>query len=396
MSKPKQVGLILVLLAVVASVLWWTLLRPNEPDTVTRIAGNIELTEVNIAFKTPGRLAELHVKEGDTVKTGQLIGRLDTQQLESQRRMAAAALDAAQSRIQQLRTALAFQQESLAGLTAQREAELRSASAHLAELREGSRPQEKQQARAALRHAESEFTRAEADWNRAQALYAAEDISTAERDRARAFFQAAQSGLDQARERLALVEEGPRAQTILSASAQVDRAQAALRTTQAGRLEMDRLRQELGTRQAEAEQASASLQVIDTQIADASVTSPIDGVVLVQSAEQGEVLAAGVTIATIGDIASPWLRGYLSQQHQGRVQLGTPVSVFVDSYPGRRFEGRLSYLAAEAEFTPKQIQTAEERSKLVYRVKVDIPNPDGALKSNMPAEAELALLPLNR
>lgn len=396
MSTSRRIGLLLAVLLGIAAVLWWTLWRPRAEDTVARIAGNIELTEVNLAFKTPGHLAVLQVKEGDTVKAGQVLARLDTEQLESQRQMAEAVIAAAESRMHQLRTAIAYQEENLQGITAQRQAELQAATAQLEELQAGSREQEKQQARAAVRHAEAEFTRAEADWKRAQTLFQAEDISASEHDRARAFFVAAQSARDQARERLALVEEGPRVQTVRAASAQVERATAALRTAQAGRLELARLRQELQTRQAELDQARANLRVIETQIADASVASPIDGVVLVKSAEQGEVLAAGVTIATIGDLSAPWLRGYVSQQDQGRVQLGAPVKVFVDSYPGRAFEGRLSYLAAEAEFTPKQIQTAEERAKLVYRVKVEIANPDGALKANMPAEADIPLLPLQQ
>ncbi|MCW5962913.1 MAG: efflux RND transporter periplasmic adaptor subunit [Bryobacterales bacterium] len=395
MSKPKRILAPVLVLAVVAAAVWWVALRPREDGLVARISGNIELTEVNIAFKTPGRLAELQVKEGDTVKAGQVLARLDTEQLESQRRMAQAMLAAAESRMQQLRTAIAYQEESLSGITAQRQAELRGATAQLDELREGSREQEKQQARAALRHAESDYARAEADWHRAETLFRAEDISAAEHDRVRAIFLAAQSALDQARERLALVEEGPRTQTIQAASAQVERATAALRTAKAGKLELDRLRQEVNSRQAEINQASASLAVIETQIADATVSSPIDGVVLVKSAEAGEVLAAGVTIATIGDIGSPWLRGYISQEQQGRVQLGAQVKVHVDSYPGRSFDGRLSFVAAEAEFTPKQIQTSDERAKLVYRVKVDLANPQGALKSNMPAEAEIPLLGLN-
>lgn len=388
---PVAIGVTLVL-----TVAWWLAVRPSAPENTAVVSGNIELTEVSIGFKTPGRIAELLVEEGDSVTAGQVIARLDTDQIESQRLMAEAVLSAANSRILQLRTAIAFQEETLAGTTAQREAELQGANAQLDELREGSREQDKQQARAAMRHAGSEYERALADWKRAETLFQAEDISVAEHDRARAAHLAAQAALDTARERLALVEEGPRAQTITVAGAQVDRAQAALRTARAGKLELDRLRQELDTRLAEIEQARASLAVIETQIAEASATSPIDGVVLTKSAEAGEVLAAGVGIATIGDLQSPWLRGYISQQQQGRLQIGSSVKVRVDSYPGRTFDGRLSFLASEAEFTPKQIQTAEERTKLVYRVKVLLANPDGALKLNMPAEAEIPLLPLDR
>lgn len=393
MSLRKKIPLILIVAILIAVAVWWMAFRRQPDQSVASISGNIELTEVNIAFKTPGRLIALDVEEGDAVRAGQVIGRLDTQQLESQRTMAAAQVRAAQSRVDQLRTAIAYQEQNLAGLTAQREAELRATEAQLDELQEGSREQEKRQARAVLRQADSQFEQAEADWKRAERLFANEDISVAEHDRAKALHLAAKARRDEARERLNLVEDGPRSQTIAAAGANVERARAALRTTRAGVLELERLRKELQTRAAEVEQAQANLAVIETQIQDAIAVSPIDGVVLSKTAEAGEILAAGVTVVTIGDLQSPWLRGYVSQREQGQVRLGSEVQVRVDSYPDRIFSGRLSYLSAEAEFTPKQIQTAEERAKLVYRVKIDLPNPEGILKANMPADATIPLLP---
>lgn len=388
----KLIPVLLIALTAVVVAAWWFGFRKDGAEDTIKISGNIELTEVNIGFKTPGKLMELSVKEGDLVKAGQVIGRLDTAQLESQKRMAEAALAAAESRLLQQGSAIEFQQQSLAGTTMQRRAELASAESQLSELLAGSRTQEKEQARAFAAQAEAEATRAEADWKRAQTLFATEDISAADRDRAKAAFEATQASARQARERLALVEEGPRSETIETAKAQVARAKAALHATEAGRFDSTRLQQERQSRLADIEQARASLAVIETQLSDAIAKSPVDGVVLVKSAEEGEVLAAGTTIATIADLAHPWLRGYVGQQYQGRVQLGSPVAVVTDSFPDRRFDGRLSFLASEAEFTPKQIQTEEERVKLVYRVKIDLKNPDGALKANMPADAFIPLL----
>ena len=121
------------------------------------------------------------------------------------------------------------------------------------------------------------------------------------------------------------------------------------------------------------------------------MVSPIDGIALVKSAEVGEVVAAGTTLATIGDLDHPWLRAYLNEQDLGRVKLGAKVKVTTDSYPGKTYWGRVSFISSEAEFTPKQIQTPEERVKLVYRIKVEVDNPNHELKSNMPADAEILL-----
>lgn len=388
----KLIPIALAVLLAVSVAAWWFGFHRRQPPGAIKISGNIELTEVNIGFRTPGQLVELTVKEGDLVKAGQVIGRLDTAQLESQKRVSEAVLASAESRLKQLGSSIDLQEQSLEAMTTQRRAELAAVEAQLRELLAGSRTQEKEQARAFAAQAEAEAVRAAADWKRAQTLFASEDITAADRDRAKAAHEATEAAVRQARERLALVEEGPRVETIEAMRAQVSRAKAALHATEAGRYDSDRLRQERTSRMAEIEQAKASLAVVETQLKDAIARSPVDGVVLVKSAEAGEVLAAGTTIATIADLAHPWLRGYVGQQNQGRVQIGAPVEVVTDSFPNRRFQGRLSFIASEAEFTPKQIQTEEERVKLVYRVKIDLENPEGVLKANMPADAFLPLL----
>jgi len=105
----------------------------------------------------------------------------------------------------------------------------------------------------------------------------------------------------------------------------------------------------------------------------------------------GEVLAAGATVVTVGDIEHPWLRAYINETDLGKVKLGSKVRITTDSYPGKVYDGRVSFISSEAEFTPKQIQTEEERVKLVYRIKIDVDNPRQELKSNMPADAEIVL-----
>jgi HlyD family secretion protein len=144
-------------------------------------------------------------------------------------------------------------------------------------------------------------------------------------------------------------------------------------------------------RRAEIARSQASIALIDSQLSDTVAASPVDGVVLVKSADPGEVLAAGTTVVTVGDIEHPWLRGYVNETDLGRVKLGSRARVTTDSYRGKTYDGHVSFIASEAEFTPKQIQTQQERVKLVYRIKIDIDNPKRELKSNMPADAEIVL-----
>jgi HlyD family secretion protein len=137
----------------------------------------------------------------------------------------------------------------------------------------------------------------------------------------------------------------------------------------------------------------AQIGVVDSQLEDTVALAPADGIVLTKSAEVGEVLAPGTTVVTIGDLKHPWLRGYISERDLGRVKIGSRARLRTDSYPGKEYPGKVTFIASEAEFTPKQIQTAEERVKLVYRVRIDVENPNQELKLNMPADAVIELEP---
>jgi len=360
-------------------------------DGGIRISGNIELTQVNIAFQIAGRLIELPINEGDRISQGQLLARLDTDQLQQQRNRDSAALAAAESSLSQLAIAIDQRRATLAAELDLRKAELSQTEIKLQELLTGSRRQQIEEAKAAAAQARAQQMQAEQDWERAQILFKNDDISVAQRDQFKARLDAGAAALRQAEERLALVTEGPRKEEIEMARARVAQARAALKLTEAAQLDVKRLQQELHTRRADVERARAQVAFIDSQIREATVTSPVNGIVLVKSAETGEVIAPGTTIATIGDLDNPWLRGYINETDLGRVKLGTPVKVTTDSYPDKVYPGRITFISSEAEFTPKQIQTQEERVKLVYRVKIQVENPGQELKLNMPADAELLL-----
>jgi len=389
MKKPVLI-VIPVILAAAAGA--WFLNRGNEDsDNMIMVSGNIELTEVSIAFKASGRLIERTVDEGDAVRKGMIVARLDSDQLTAQKDRETAGLQFALAQLAQAETALDWQKQSLEADLEQRGADLAAADARLIELKNGSRPEEIREAEAAVAAAQAEYTRAGNDWTRAQTLHKNGDISTARYDQYRSQWESAEAALKQAKERQALVLAGPRREQIEAAEAQVERARAAIRAAEANRLEIRRREQELPLRRADIARAEANLALIETQLADTEVSSPIDGVVLVKSAEPGEILPAGTPVMMIGDIDRPWLRAYIRQTDLGKVKFGDKVKITTDSYPGKTYQGRISFIASEAEFTPKQIQTQEERVKLVYRIKIDVENPEHELKSNMPADAVIEL-----
>ncbi len=388
----KRIILVLVVLLVagLAGMYLYRGMGRNQTGRIV-VSGNIELTEVNIAFKTSGRLIERTVDEGDAVKKAQIVARLDRDQLMAQRDREAAGLESAQTQLAQSETSLAWEKANLAADIEQRQADLASNEARLAELNNGARPQEKLDARAAVDSAQSEVDRAKRDWDRSQTLYKNDDISTAQFDQYRNRWESAQAALKSMTEREALVLAGPRAEVIKAQEGQVERARAALKMAQANALEMKRREQDLATRRAEIARARASVALIDSQLADTIAISPVDGVVLVKAADVGEVLAPGTTVVTVGDIDHPWLRGYVNETDLGKVKLGAQAKVTTDSYPGKVYQGRVTFISSEAEFTPKQIQTEQERVKLVYRIKIEMDNPRRELKSNMPADAEIVL-----
>ncbi|MGA2878699.1 MAG: efflux RND transporter periplasmic adaptor subunit [Bryobacteraceae bacterium] len=387
----KRLILPIVLLVAVAAVAGYYIyghLHPANTNTLS-VSGNLELTQVDISFKVPGKLIQLNVDEGTYVKKGMVIARIDRDQVESQRTRDEASLDNSKFQYDQMETSVQWQRRTLESDVALRTAELRASQARLAALVAGSRPQEIQESRAAVADAKAQHDQAQADWDRAQGLFKDDDISKQQYDQYRMRLDSTAAVLRQSDERLALVVEGPRKEDIDAARADVVRAEAALQSSQANQFELKRREQDVLAHRADVSRARAQVAITDTQINDTVVSAPIDGVVLVKSAEVGEVLAAGTTVVTIGDIDHPWLRAYINETDLGRVKYGGPATLTTDSFPGKSYPGRISFIASEAEFTPKQIQTHEERVKLVYRIKIDVDNRSHDLKSNMPVDAEI-------
>jgi len=383
---------ILIVLALAGGGYWyWKTQQDAAQVGHIRISGNLELTQVDLAFKTAGRLVELKVREGDWVKKGDVIARLDAAQLDQQRSRDLASVAGAQSQYQQLQTSIEYQRATIDSDVATKQAELAQAQARLNDLLAGSRPEEIQQAQSMVTDAKAWNDQAKLEWARAQTLYAKEDISTSQFDQARTKVDSTAAQLKQAEEKLALVKEGPRKDEIAAQRAAVAKAQAAIATAEANRIEVKRKEQELTSRRAEIDKNRAQVGMTETQINDAILVALIDGVVMVKAAEAGEIIAAGTTIVSIGDLDHPWLRGYINETDLGKIQLNGKASLSTDSYKGKTYPGRISFISSEAEFTPKQIQTKEERVKLVYRIKIDVDNSAHELKNNMPVDAELVL-----
>jgi HlyD family secretion protein len=190
-------------------------------------------------------------------------------------------------------------------------------------------------------------------------------------------------------ERYDLVREGPRAEEVRRAEAEVRSAKAQLLQAHTGELEVVRKRQQLATLEANIARDEAALAVAEAQLGYAVLRSPQAGVVLRKHVEPGEIIAAGTPAVTLADLTNIWLKIYIRETDLGRVKLGQAAEIRTDTYPGKVYAGKVTWVSSEAEFTPKNIHTPEERVKLVFAVKIRVDNPAQELKPGMPADARL-------
>jgi HlyD family secretion protein len=387
--RPLLVGGLLVLLTLLAFAGWSWWRSQDNSSGVIKASGRIEVTEVNVSSKVTGRIAGLHVDEGTDVKQGDVMATLAGEELEAQLRQARATLQSAEAKLGQARIALRVEPITVQSQIRQAEEGLRGAEERLRMLKTGSRTQEIEEGRANLNQtlARQEIARLTRD--RFRDLLADGAISKQDFDRTDTDLQAAEAAVRAARERLGLLEEGSRAEDIRMAQAERDRAAAALDAARAGAANVDIRQQEVRVAEAAVREARANVERLETQVAELQVFAPLDATVLTKAAEPGEVVAANKPILLLGDLDHPWIKVYVPETALGKIRLGAAARIFVDSFPGQAFQGTVTWISDQAEFTPKNIQTAEERVNLVYAVKVTIQNAERRLKVGMPADAEL-------
>jgi len=380
----------ILILGAVAGTLgwrWWS--RP--PEGTLLASGTIEATEVAVSFKIPGRVIARPADEGQRLKPGDPVARLESRELEADVERLRASLQATETRLPQLRTEIALQEQLTRARVAEAQAALAARQEVLAELRAGSRPQDLQRASADVREAKAVMDNAQADSRRMDALFRDGGASAQTRDSAQTAYNVTVERHRNALERLDLLKEGPRQEEIRRAEADVRQSSASLLLAQTGELEVVRKRQELATQQASVARDRAALAAAEAQLSYTTVVSPQAGVVLRKHVEPGEMIAAGTPAITLADLDNIWLKIYIPEPRLGQVKLGQAAEIATDSYPNKRYKGTVTFINSEAEFTPKNVQTQEERVKLVFAVKIRLDNPNQELKPGMPADARLIL-----
>lgn len=334
MSKFARLAVLssVVILIAIAALLWWNLGR-QRARTELALYGNVDLRQVELPFNGSERIAAVLVQEGDRVRQGQLLARLETGRLAPQ--VARAQAD------------VAVQQQAVD------------------RLHHGNRPEEIAQARANVQAAAADVANARAQFERLQSLSdssAGKAVSRQDVDAARAARDNADARLAVNQKALALQQAGPRSEDIAQGEAQ---------------LQADR----------------AQLALLQQQLKDADLLAPLDAVVRSRIVEPGEIASPQKAAFTLAITDPKWVRAYVGEPDLGAVREGMKATVTVDAFNGRSFPGWIGFISPVAEFTPKSVETSELRSSLVYEIRVFVQDPDDQLRLGMPATVHLALRP---
>ncbi len=330
MKRRIPILIVLVVLIVAGLYFYPRLSSKTKPQNELVLSGNIEAHESLVSFKVQGRIIELPIEEGQSVEKGALLARLEDADYRQRVR-----IDEAGVRVRQANLALALA---------------------------GTREQEIKAAQQDMLDAQADLEQKKLDYDRAEGLFRDGVLSTRDRDladtalkRARATFHAAQQKYSQA-------VEGSRKEDIAIARANLN-------------------------------EADANLGMSRVNLDYTVLRAPATGVVTVRQAELGEVVVPGTPVVTLADLDHIWLRAYVAETDLGRIRWGQNAVITTDTFPGKQYQGRISFIASDAEFTPKSVQTNKERVTLVYRIKIDVDNPNHELKPGMPADAHVALAP---
>ena len=379
--RSRVVRIFLIAGLVIAALVIWKIFfaTSNLPESIIALSGRIEGDDSAVAPKTSGKILEVTVREGDSVTTGQVIARLDDAQVRAREDQARAALVNAQAKSQAARDQIAVLQEQL------RQNQLQTGQSTM-------------DAQGRVQQAQGELTAAEADLTQQQAALRLAEFN---RD---AYTRLAKTGAASELQGLqAEVQAAQQAAAVAATQRRVDSARGALTMAQAN-LENPRIRvsQAAGTEaqiaaqqstiaatKAETAQAQAQLAQAEADRADLTVLAPFSGTVLTRAAEPGEVVQAGTAIVTLLDLSKVYLRGFIPEGAIGKVKIGQPAHVFLDSNPNQALSGYVLRIDPQATFTPENTYFRDDRVKQVVGVKVQLTQGIGFAKPGMPADGEI-------
>ena len=379
-GKLKKIIIALVTVSLAGGAIWYFVIRkPAGPKNLIKVSGRIEGDDATVSTKIAGRIRQIQVREGDTVKVGQVIALIDDDQVNAREAQE-------QSRVRQAEARVSSAQQQIAVLSAQLEES--TIGVDQAKIDAQGRVS---QAEAQVAQAEAELAKAEADYNQARydeerytALASDGDVPERTGRQARSTADAHAAAV-RAAKRQVDVAKG----SLMMAKANL--SNAAMRTSQATaiRQQIIQSQSEISAAQYEEEMAKAKLKEVQADRADLQILAPIDGTVATRSAEPGEVVAAGTPLITLVNLNAVYLRGFIPEGEIGRVRAGQTARVYLDSAPTHALEAVVSRIDPEASFTPENTYFKDDRMKQVVGVKLMLKSASGYAKPGMPADGEV-------
>jgi HlyD family secretion protein len=325
----RYIPIILVAIALVGGLVYWLVWwESRAPKNILPLQGHMEATETDLAFKVAGIIQYIFFQEGDWVSLNQVVAGLEAKDLKDEVDRARAALAAAQ--------------------------------ANQAKLEKGYRPQEIKEAEAQVGKTKADLVNKQQDYERYENLYKRKVVPALTRDRFEAEYLMAKESHKSAVQQYSMLREGYR-------------------------------REDIDQSRGQFKQAQAGLELALTRLGYATISSPVNGVVLVRPMEPGMTAAVGAPVLTVGDMDNIYFQGYIPEADLAKVKFGMQAYITTDAYPGKKYPAWVSFISSKAEFTPKTVETYKERVTLVYRCKIRAQNLNYDLKPGMPAEAVILL-----
>ncbi|TVS17722.1 MAG: HlyD family efflux transporter periplasmic adaptor subunit [Planctomycetaceae bacterium] len=377
----KKFAIVLTLLAALGGAIYWLWSHEDElPEGLIQASGRIEGDQITIAADVSGRIVEMKVREGDLVEADQVLARLDDRAVRARVVQAEKALAAADATVRRAEA------EHAVG-----HAKLDAGEKSLEVLRQEV-PLQVEMADAELEHARAEYTTAEAaeqksrrDYERIANLHQRDAVTDEQRDEAELAWIESRNGVLTARAAVSSAE-----QHVAEARLGPDRIVAREADVQRLRAEVSRAEATVEESRARRAEAEAMLDEARSVLEDLTVVAPVDGTIVTRIAEPGEVIVAGTPLYDLVDLDRLYLRAYIPQQHVGKLFLGAPARVYTDAFPDEPYPATVGHIASRAEFTPREVQTFEQRVKMVFAVKLYVEdNPEHRLRPGLPADAVL-------
>ena len=367
-----------VVVAVAAAAGWWWL--SQERGGELHLHGTVEIQEVRLGSKIGGRIEQVLIREGDLVQPGQVLVRLEAPELEAQREQWLARVRALSAALEKMRNGARAEEREAA------EAAAEAAQARYERLKAGSREEDIRQAEAELKREEATLAVAQSDLRREQQTYSRNASKAADYDNARAEEGRSVARVAAARAHLDLLIAGSRKEDIDEAAAELKRTRANALLLQNGNRSED-----IAEAEAALAEACGKLHEVEAQLRESSLRAPEQAVVEVLGVRKGDLVTPNQIMVRVLRADDLWVKVFVPETELGRVRLGQQVEVSVDGYPGKRFAGTVEQIAGESEYTPRNVQSADERQHQVFGVKVRVANPDGMFKSGMAAEVTMPL-----